>query len=120
MRVVFVLFLLLLSIGLGIRRQKRDLLSVGCPDEITDASLAFGQSRSLAAVDAHHVDLLLLVAIRKKSELFSVRRPARRRFLLRRVGELTSGVRRFLIQPDMARTAFAFRRLGDNECDPQS
>src|SRR6266403_2341927 len=72
MRVVLVFFLLLFGFGFRIGSPESNLPSVRRPRKILYAALALGESRRFTAVGAHDIDLLLLVAIREKCELFAV------------------------------------------------
>src|SRR6266404_1329329 len=120
MRVVFVLFLFFFDFGFRIGSQERNLLAVGRPRKILNAPLPFGESRCFTAVGAHDIDLLLLVAIREKCELFAVGRPARKDFGLGGIGKLPDVARLLFIKPDMASATLTLWRFGDHECKTRS
>src|SRR6267143_1258661 len=116
MRVGFVFFLFFFGFGFCIGSQERNLLAVGRPRKILDAPLAFGEKRRFTAVGAHDIDLLIVVAIREKCELFAIGRPARRDFGLGRIGKLADAAGLLVIKPDVTRTALALRWFRDDKC----
>src|SRR6266436_4399462 len=116
MRVVFVFFLFFFGFGFGIGSQKRNLLAVWRPSETLHAALAFGKSHRFATISSHDIDLLIVVAIREKCELFAIGRPARRDFGLSGIGELADAAGLLVIKPDVTRTALALRWFRHNKC----
>src|SRR5580700_3459041 len=80
-RVILVFVLFFFGIALGIGSKIGDLLTVRRPRKSSHAALAFGYGRSFSSVSAHHVNLLLIIAIREKGELLSIGGPARRSFI---------------------------------------
>ena len=113
--VVFVFFLFFFCFRFCVGSKEGDLLAVGRPGKILHATFSFGKSGSFAAGRTHGVNLLLFVAVGKKSQLFPVRRPARQEFGLGGKGELPDRAGLFLINPNVARAALSPRRLRDHK-----
>src|SRR5580704_8291188 len=111
MRVIFIFVLLFFGFTFRIGSEKSDLFAIGRPRKTMHAALAFGYGCSFSVVGSNYVNLLLIVAIRKKRDLFPVGRPSRGSFILRRKCELPDHPRLLVIEPDMTRTPFAFGRL---------
>jgi len=77
MSVVLIFFLFFFGFRFGIRARKRNLLAVWRPSKTLHATLTFVRAVGSPPSAAHHVELLLVIAIRKESELLAVGRPAR-------------------------------------------
>ena len=61
--VVFVFFFLFFRFRFCVGGKKGDLLAIGGPHKILHVALSFGQGARFAAICAHGVDLLLIVAV---------------------------------------------------------
>src|SRR6266436_7958941 len=89
-RIILIFLLLLFFLRLRIRRQERNLPPIWRPLKRLHAPLPFSHRPPFSSIRPHQVNLLLVFpAIRKKRQLFSVGRPSRREFRLRRKRKLS-------------------------------
>src|SRR5579859_2800050 len=73
-RVILILFLFLFGVGLGIGGKESDPFAVGRPSKTVYVALAFRESGGFPSIHSHYVNLLLIIAIRKKGKLFAIGR----------------------------------------------